>query len=153
MNKIVIGVGSEFRGDDALGIRIVEILKNENLSKNIIFSIQSGEGTRLMSSWSNEDEVIIVDCVNGDNNQETVGKIVTFNACEKVLESEKFRCSTHAFGVREAIEMNRTLGTLPKKLMLYGIYGKNFKMGSSMSHEVESSMKELIEKIKIELGE
>jgi DNA-binding transcriptional LysR family regulator len=53
------------------------------------------------------------------------------------LPKSGFRCSTHAFGVAEAIELGRGLGNLPQYLVVYGIEGKNFAAGVGLSAEVE----------------
>jgi hypothetical protein len=48
--------------------------------------------------------------------------------------------STHAFGVGEAVELARALGTLPGRLALYGIEGAEFVAGEGLSAEVQAAV-------------
>ena len=51
--------------------------------------------------------------------------------------------STHAFGVAEALELARALNRLPPCLLIYGIEGKNFAMGTGLSPEVRTAAFEI----------
>ena len=62
-----------------------------------------------------------------------------------------FHYSTHAFSVAEAIEMARALGQLPRRLVVYGIEGKNFESGISLSPEIETAAEETAHRVKAEL--
>lgn len=47
--------------------------------------------------------------------------------------------SSHAFGVMHAVELGRRLNTLPSRLIIFGIEGKNFEFGEDLSREVARS--------------
>jgi hydrogenase maturation protease len=55
------------------------------------------------------------------------------------MPAGSLRYSTHAFGVAEAVEMDRALGGLPRRLTIYGIEGANFAAGEELTAEVESA--------------
>lgn len=104
---------------------------------------QSGEGTSLVESWKGYNRVFIVDAVSSGASS---GSIHRLDASE-TIPSKFFSCSTHSFGVAEAIELARALNQLPEKLLLYGIEGKNFEPGEILSPEVESAIEEVADEI------
>jgi hydrogenase maturation protease len=53
------------------------------------------------------------------------------------------RCSTHALGVAEAIELARALGRLPARLEVYAIEGARFTAGAGLSPAVEQAVGKL----------
>jgi hydrogenase maturation protease len=55
--------------------------------------------------------------------------------------------SSHGFGVAEAINLARILQLLPKSLTVYGIEGKNFGIGETVSPEVLKSVEDLAQQI------
>ena len=62
-----------------------------------------------------------------------------------------FHYSTHAFSVAEAIELGRALGKLPPRVILYGIEGKDFAAGETLSPEVASAADEVLGRVREEI--
>jgi hydrogenase maturation protease len=56
-------------------------------------------------------------------------------------------CTTHAFGVAEAVELARVLGRLPHRLSIYGIEGRKFDLGSAPSLEVALAVERLVQQL------
>jgi hydrogenase maturation protease len=139
---LIIGVGNLFRCDDAVGIHIARNLDSRK-TEHMSVKEQSGEGTSLMEAWKDYSRVLIVDAVSSGS---LSGSIHRLDA-SKTIPSKFFSCSTHNFGVAEAIELARTLNQLPEHLRLYGIEGKNFEPGELLSPEVESVVEEVTNEI------
>jgi hydrogenase maturation protease len=137
---LIIGIGNEYRGDDAVGLIVARQLK-ERLVDSAIVIEQSGDGAALMEAWRGAETVIIIDAVMSGA---ALGTIHRFDASAQPLQKDAFRCSTHAFGVAEAIELARTLGNFPQHLVVYGIEGKNFAAGVGLSAEVEKAAGEIV---------
>jgi hydrogenase maturation protease len=143
-NKLVIGIGNEFRGDDGVGLFIARQLGRKFcLDAPVVES--RGEGTELMSLWLGYDLVVLVDAVHSDS---APGKIFRFEVPGSAIPKALFpRHSTHAFGVLEAIELGKTLGNLPSRMIIYGIEGGTFDEGVEISSEVLSASKNVIDLI------
>jgi hydrogenase maturation protease len=139
----VIGIGNLYRSDDAVGILIARKLKDIK-SDQVNVQEQSGEGTSLMDAWKDYETVWIVDAVSSG---EPPGSIHRLDASKQPIPTKFFSCSTHNFGVAEAIELARTLNQLPEQLKLYGIEGKNFQPGEVLSPEVEQAMESVSNEI------
>ncbi len=136
---LIIGIGNEYRGDDAVGLIVARRLK-EHLGDSVTVLEQSGDGATLMEVWRGAETVIIIDAVMSGA---APGTIHRFDASAQPIPKDAFRCSTHAFGASEAIELSRALGELPQSLVIYGIEGKNFAAGVGLSSEVEKAVGEV----------
>jgi hydrogenase maturation protease len=65
-----------------------------------------------------------------------VGTVHRFDALARIIPRGCFQCSTHGFGVPEAVELGRAMGRLPRRLLLFGIEGGNFAPGRDLSEAV-----------------
>lgn len=145
---LVIGVGNEFRGDDAVGICVARRLAALQLPDIRVIE-QTGEGADLIEAWQEADNIYLIDAVSS---QGLIGSIYRFEAHEQPLPAQHFGVSSHAFGVAEAIEIARSLGQLPPKLIVYGIECSNFETGSSISPAVEQAAENVIRQLLQEIG-
>ena len=57
MNILVIGVGNEFCGDDAVGVLVARHLGEQYLPGVTVIE-QNGEGSELITAWEGQERVI-----------------------------------------------------------------------------------------------
>lgn len=138
----IIGCGNLDRGDDAAGVLVARRLRALGISA----MEQNGESLALMDSWRGCEQVLLVDaCASGS----TPGEVRVWDAVAHPLPENFLPCSTHAFGVREAVELARAMNQLPHKLLIYTIEGAAFVPGSPLStavaQAVESVTRQLTE--------
>ncbi len=129
---VFIGVGNPFRGDDGAGRAVVRRLLGE-IPPGIKVLEETGDGTELLEAWKGADCVILVDAVQSGAPPGTIHRL---DAVTEKLPTWFSHSSTHAFGVAEAIELARTMGELPARLVVYGIEGLDFSAGTELSPEV-----------------
>jgi hydrogenase maturation protease len=125
----IIGCGCTDRGDDAAGLLVARRLREWGIDA----CEQSGEGLALMESWAGPDEVILIDAVVTGR---PAGAVTVWDASDAPVAADVYRCSTHAFGVAEAVQLARVLERMPRRLLIYGIEGRRFDFGSAPSPEV-----------------
>jgi hydrogenase maturation protease len=155
MSLRIIGCGNFDRGDDAAGLLVarrlralgvetrgVQIPGVENLSVEIME--HSGECFSLMDWWTGIEQVILVDATAPHG---APGQVRVWNAHADRLPEDVFPCSTHAFGVREAVNWGRVMNRLPPTLLIYGIEGKRFFLGAPPSPDVERAVDSVAERI------
>jgi hydrogenase maturation protease len=104
----------------------------------------TGEGTALLELWKGADDVILVDAVSSAS---VPGTVTSFDAVAAPLPALFSGCSSHSFGVAEAVELARTLDRLPRRLTVYGIEGGDFTHGTGLSPEVARAVDELVGRI------
>ncbi len=147
LRVLVIGVGNDYRHDDAAGLVVARRLREMSF-QHITVREMSGEGAALIAAWQGADRVIIVDAVRSGA---APGTIFRFEAHREPIPTSFFHYSTHAFGVAEAIETARSLGQLPKSLIIYGIEGGDFSVGEGLSPEVEHAVSKTVDMLMKEL--
>lgn len=144
---LVIGVGHEFRGDDAVGLIVARQLKA--MCPNGVTIIEAHtDGAALIEMWTGAGEVIIVDTVQSGAEP---GRLHRFDVHQQPMPFQWFGCSTHGFNVAEAIELARTLDRLPPRLIVYGIEGTSFEIGQAVSPAVMSSAQALARRLADEI--
>jgi len=132
---LVIGVGNDYRCDDAVGLVVARaLLARVPASVEVIEA--SGDGSALMEAWRGRRAVILIDAVAADARP---GTIYRFDLLADELPPALLS-STHAFGVAEAVELARSLEELPPHLLLCGIQGRVFRDGIGLSREVASAL-------------
>lgn len=147
--KLFIGLGNEFRGDDGVGPFLARNLAAMNVPGLKVIE-QSGEGTDLMTAWQGIDFVIAADAVVSG---QPAGTIFRFELPGDTIPGALFsKHSTHAFGLFQAIELSRTLGTMPEKIIIFGIEGKNFAAGDSLTQDVEKAAGVVLSRVVDEVG-
>ena len=140
---LLIGVGNQYRKDDAAGLIVVRSLKNQ---APVFLKIieESGEGASLMERWREVDGVIMVDAVSSGAPPGTIHRL---DARRRSIPTDFFSYSTHAFSVAEAVEMARVLDQLPPRMIIYGIEGESFEFGTGLSPALESAVPQVAESI------
>ena len=140
---LLIGVGNQYRKDDAAGLIVVRSLKNQ---APVFLKIieESGEGASLMERWREVDGVIMVDAVSSGAPPGTIHRL---DARRQSIPTDFFSYSTHAFSVAEAVEMARVLDQLPPRMIIYGIEGESFEFGTGLSPALESAVPQVAESI------
>lgn len=144
-SRLVIGIGNRFRSDDAAGPLVAD-----RLAAGGIPAIEhGGDGPGLIAAWGDHDTVILVDAMKSVAPAGTIRRI---DAQAEAVPSGLFHYSTHQLGLAEAIEMARTLGRLPPRLVIYGVEGAAFNFGETLTSEVAAALDDLCACIQKDLG-
>jgi hydrogenase maturation protease len=143
----VIGIGNEFRTDDALGILVARQLK-DSVPAGVQVVEASGEGAALMEAWKGAETAIIVDVVRSGA---APGSLHHIELSDRDLHYNILPFSSHAFGVTEAVATARILGQAPPRMVLLGIEGASFVYGTSLSDAVVRGLPLLLGEIEREL--
>jgi len=112
------------------------------------WSVSMDYSLKLWIAWEGEEKVYLIDAAQSGAD---AGTIQRFEADEEGLPADSLSFSSHAFGVVEAIELARSLGQLPSKLIVYGIEGGCFEVGSGVSPAVERAVDEVVDCVTCEL--
>lgn len=140
---LVIGVGNDYRGDDGAGLLVARALVAAGAAGMRVLELP-GEGTELMDAWLGEEQVIVVDA---SSSGASVGEIIRLDAIASPLPAGFFNYSTHAFGLAEAVETSRNLGTLPQQLIIYAIEGSAFGQGDPLSAGIDEAVRRVGDRI------
>jgi len=141
--RVIIGVGNEFRQDDGAGIAVARRLRQAFIPGAEIVE-SSGEGVELLQILCEWQNVAIVDAVSSG---QPAGTVHHLDAARETIPHGLWRSSSHLFGVAEAIEMARVFGRLPPTCRVYGIEGRSFQYGTALSDEVAAAIDQVVDEL------
>lgn len=145
---LLVGVGNDHRGDDGAGLAVARLLKAKAVPGATIIEA-TGDGTALLEAWRGYDAVYLFDAVTSGA---APGSVHRLDVSERALPADVVATTSHAFGVAEAIELARSLGQTPRRLVVYGIEGKAFEVGEGLSAQVERAVRDVAEQVLLELS-
>jgi len=145
--RLLVGIGAEFRGDDAVGLRVVEVAR-PRLPSGVEVRVLAEDATTLIEWWAGADLVVIVDAMRS---AQPTGSITRLDLLEPghgaVAVPAGVLRSSHALGVAEALALARSIGRLPRRLIAYGIEGGEFAAGAPMTPSVATAIDEVAERV------
>ena len=127
--RLIVGIGNRFRSDDGVGPWVAERLQSAGHAAQI----HAGDGTGLLELLTAFDEIILVDATRSGT---PPGTLISLDATRAPLRADLFHYSTHRFGLAEAVETARALGSLPRRLTVFGIEGRDFGAGLELTAPV-----------------
>ncbi len=142
---LILGIGNEFRQDDAAGLLVARALAADPPSGWDVIE-HHGEGTGLMALWQGRSRLILVDAVSSGV---LPGLLHDIPVHLQPLPAHFSAYSSHAFGLAQAIEMSRVMGDLPACVDVIGIEAAAFTQGGQMTPEVAQSIGKAIALIRL----
>ena len=145
---LVVGIGNPDRGDDGVGPLVARRLVGR-APPDVTIIERAGDVLALIEDWVDYDTVILIDAAAPGN---TPGSIHRIDLLTTELPADMSLSSTHAFGVGNAIGLARTLGLLPRSLVVHAIEGVNFEPGAHLSPNIAAAVEEVAAQVIAELG-
>ena len=154
MNITVIGIGQPLRGDDGIGPEAVRrwlLSYSPNPSDPLIKTVLlETPGIDLLDFLAEMDVAILVDAVSTGK---PPGMVQVFSSFPETGLSAAEK-TAHGFGVAETIAIARKSGVrLPGRLVLIGIEGSRYDLGSGLSEPVRQAIPEAVREIQKQVYE
>ncbi len=146
---VVIALGNTERGDDGAGPALLARLPGV-VPNGVALREAGGDPLALLDLWSDADWAIVLD---GAVSGAPAGTLHRVEAAEGALAKDVGRFSTHGFGLREAVELGRTLGRLPLRLVVYAVEGACFDHGAPLSPAVAAALDDAAARVGREVAE
>jgi hydrogenase maturation protease len=134
----VIGVGNRDRGDDGAGLALARRLRHKAPAADVHEC--AGGGFELLELWRGAENVVVVDAARAGGRP---GAVRRFEAQRAPLPAGLARGSSHAAGVADAIELARSLGELPRRVVVYAVEARDFRHGEALSPPVRRALERL----------
>jgi hydrogenase maturation protease len=132
----VIGIGNDYRHDDAVGLEVARRVRRANVSRAAVV-IGVSDDFALHSAWQDRGAAYVIDCTKSGR---PPGTIHRFEAADEAIPAEIFNSlSTHTLNLPRAIELSRSLGRLPRGLTIFGIEGADMSQGRGLTAAVEAA--------------
>jgi hydrogenase maturation protease len=132
---VIIGLGNEFRGDDAAGLAVIDQLRSRGLP-GVRLIASDGDPVAMMDAWDGAESVIVVDAVvSGD----TAGTVHIWHDSVPSA-SQSARSSSHQLDLADTLALADALSRSPRGLVVIGIEAAVVAPGRSMTPEVLSGV-------------
>lgn len=139
----VIGIGNTLKGDDGIGVVLVDRLKGGDFPGEVEFHEVGTSGLNIIHYLKDLDNAIIVDALRNEGEPGNS----TFFRPDEVDNSIKIR-STHDANLLEAIDLSETLGERPEEIVIMGIIPKDMSLRDELSPLLKEKLPELEEKLR-----
>ena len=146
MRALVVGLGNEERGDDAVGPAAARRLRRLVGGGATVIE-HPGEPIDLIAEWDGLDLVVLIDAARG----RPTGTIQRYEHGVVPLPPGALGASSHAFDLAVAIEVAASLGRLPRRLVIYAVGGERFGFGDPMSAAVRRAIDDVAERVQAEV--
>jgi hydrogenase maturation protease len=146
---LVVGIGNDWRRDDGAGLAVARELRDESGARARVLE-QDGDLNALLDALEGVDVALIVDSTSSGAEP---GSIRRLDPSVDDLADALPRTSSHALGLADALELARSLDRLPERVVVYGIEGESFAVGSGLSPRVASAVADVATAIRGELNQ
>lgn len=135
----VVGVGNPSRGDDGVGPAVAaEVAARVGPTVDVVVS--TADPSRLIERWGSADTVVLIDAMVDDVPS---GTVAVFDATVEPLPADLESVSSHGMGISATVELARSLGRLPKRLVVVGVAGRDFER-IGLTQEVEGAVEDAV---------
>ena len=145
---LVLGVGNILMGDEGIGVRVIESLKESRIPDGVELFDGGTASLELLSIFSDRRKLIVVDAIKGG--QES-GAVYRFNF-EDLTYQREFATSLHQLGIIDTLSQARILGCLPEEVIIIGVEPARIAPGLELSPEMTAVMPKVKEVILKELA-
>lgn len=133
----VLGIGNRDRGDDAVGLLVVDALRRRDL-KDVELRVGDGDPGWMIDSMDGRRCAVVVDAMStGDA---APGTVVVIDASEHEVPAMTRLSSSHAMGAAASLELARALGRLPSRVVVVGVEAGSMALGDEVTSEVANAV-------------
>ncbi|MFD8496369.1 hydrogenase maturation protease [Amycolatopsis sp. NPDC059657] len=143
MSTVVIGVGTEFRRDDGVGLVVAAELAK---LPGVRVKTCDGEPSGLLDAWTGAELAIVVDAARGSS----PGRIRRSTVDH--LPAGGGAASSHAMGVPEAFRLGRALGRVPGRLVVFTVEAADLGVGPGLSEPVAAAVPAVVAAVLADLA-
>lgn len=152
---IVIGIGNPLRRDDGVGAAVVDAIGRADADRAVDdrceLRVITGETTGLLEAWDGRRLAIVIDATRG------AGHPGTSHCIELgpggLGQRRKSVASTHGVGLAVAVDLARTLGRLPDRLVVVGIEAADLGPGDGLSEPVAAAVPVVVDRVVDQLAD
>lgn len=148
MKILVLGIGNLILQDEGVGIQAIQQLEAQFEIPPDIEVLDGGtSGMELLTPISDAEQIIIVDAVTTGK---PAGTIVRLDN-EEIPTFFRTKVSPHQVGLADVLAAATLTGSMPRKLVLFGVEPLYIDLGMELSETVVEQMPRLIQLIIDEL--
>jgi len=148
-NILLLGLGNILLQDEGLGVRAVERLTSRYRLPATIQAMDGGTmGLDLLPYLEQATDLLIIDAVQID---QPPGTLVRLEG-DAIPSAFSLKMSVHQVGLQELLALGDLQGTLPRRIVVWGMEPAVLDWGLDLSPQVGNQLDNLIQAVVQELG-
>lgn len=146
----VIAVGNQIMGDDGVGARVIETLRESPVSENPGVTLANAGTTAFfaLEAMSGCDRALVVDAISTGADP---GTIHTYRYVDGAFAGTIPEMTMHDFSFAEALKAGREAYDLPGEILIFGVEPARIEMSMELSDEIGKTVPTLVDRIREEL--
>lgn len=150
MKILVLGIGNLILQDEGVGIQAIQRLKMQYDIPPIVEVVDGGTlGIELLTPISDAEQVIILDALTTGK---PAGTIVRLDD-QDIPSFFRTKVSPHQVGLADVLAAATLMGSMPRKLVLFGVEPLQIALGTELSKTVQAQIPFLLQLVVNELKE
>jgi len=145
---LIAGLGNDLRSDDGVG-PAVALKVAHAAGPDVTVLVNAREPADLIEVWRDADVAIVVDAMEAGL---APGSTRRLDAAALAGASLPASASSHLLPLGHVVELARTLGALPGRLLVFGVQGSAFGPGEGLSPGVQQAVDRVAAEILDEIG-
>lgn len=136
---LILGIGNILLGDEGIGVRVIEHLRNFSLPDSVDILDGGTSGADLLELLCGYERVILIDAINGNYPPGTIVQMTP----DELLPPNPSALSLHDLDLPQTLAMAKMLGQAPKEVVIVGIQPEN----TTCTMELSPRLKHLLPNI------
>jgi len=139
MNTLVLGLGNILLGDEAVGVRVIEMLRESHKYLANVTFLDGGTLSFTLAGYIEQaDNLIIVDAAQLND---TPGKVSVFEGddMDRFISKNRNK-SVHEVNITDILALSHLTGDLPARRALVGIQPQSIEWSDALSQPVADAM-------------
>jgi hydrogenase maturation protease len=145
VSALVIGLGNLDRGDDGAGLLVARSVRAADPRAEVV---EARDEAACLEALRTARDIIVIDAMRSGA---ALGSVRRIDLDVETLPTSFAPRSTHVLGLATVIELARALNVTPGHIVVYGVEGRTFDLGSPMSREVRSALESTTSAVLAEL--
>lgn len=144
MGKLgVLGVGNTLKGDDGIGIVLLNRLRESEISGEVEFYEVGTSGMNILHHLKDLDTALIIDAIRSKGKP---GESVFFSPDD--VDNDLQVRGTHDANLLEAIELSESMGERPEKVVIMGVIPESMELNEDLSPPLQDRLPELEDRLR-----
>ncbi len=144
MGKLgVLGVGNTLKGDDGIGIVLLNRLRESEIPGEVEFYEVGTSGMNILHHLKDLDTALIIDAIRSKGEP---GDSVFFSPDD--VDNDLQVRGTHDANLLEAIELSETMGERPDRVVIMGVIPENMELNEDLSPPLQDRLPELEDRLR-----
>lgn len=145
---LVLGIGNILLRDEGIGVRVVEVLRSQDLPGTVELADGGTGGANLIELLAGRSKVIVVDAMDAGAVPGTIRRLTP----AELAPADRPHCSLHEFGLLETLHFAKHLGCAPAEVVIIGVQPATLEPGLGLSRELTAVVPRVVEAVYRELA-